>query len=688
MGSEPLIRAETATRTEARARAGAALTAALTVLVVPIVLVGAAACSGGDRASSPPGAVDPPTSGGCNGSCASATTFLTQSEVERVLAQATAEAQARGVQATIAVSDRVGNVLGVFRMTGADTTVTLQSTAAGGTPVVGGLEGVDIVPDSAAAIAKAVTAAFVSSEGNAFSTRTASQIVQDHFNPGEALTPGGPLFGVQFSQLPCSDLSRRFAGGAAAAGPMRSPLGLAADAGGLPLYKSGTPVGGVGVVADGIYGLDRSIADRDLDIDELLALAGSFGFAAPDDRRGDRITADGKVLRFSDALFSDLAANPASAPAFASLNGSAGALVAVPGYAAAATRGGVAFGQPASGIRADALDFAGLDAFVLVDDANAERFRPIAGTEGGQALTAAEVRELLARALSTANRARAQIRRPLGDPARVTVSVVDTAGTILGIVRSRDAAVFGVDVSLQKARSAAFLSSAGAAAALAAVPPAEYLDGGLVTLRTVALGDYVSGARNFLGLPNALGDGQVAFSTRALGNVARPFFPDGVDAAPPGPFSKVAGEWSPFSTGVQLDLIHNALVQHAGFIAGLVADVGSNCTGVAGFSGGFAVGAPIPAVANGLQIFPGGVPIYRGPTLVGAIGVSGDGVDQDDMIAFLGVHETAVALGTINNADAALRSDRLAPQGTRLRYVSCPQAPFRDSTEQEPCNGR
>lgn len=646
------------------------------------------ACSGGDSTSSPPGSVDPPAAGGCNGSCASATTFLTQADVERVIAQAVAEAQARSVQGTIAVSDRVGNVLGVFRMNGAATTVTLRSTLAAATPVDGGLEGITIVPDAMAAIAKAVTASFVSSEGNAFSTRTASQIIQEHFNPGEALSPSGPLFGVQFSQLPCSDLSRRFAGGPAAAGPMRSPLGLAGDSGGLPLYKSGTPVGGVGVIADGLYGIDRDPADRDLDADELVALAGSFGFAAPDDRRGDRITADGKTLRFSDAGFADLAASPGSAPSFAAINGVAGNVVAVGGYTAAATRPGVAFGQPASGIRPDTLDFAGLDAFVLVDDVNVERFRPRAGTEGASALTAAETRELLARALATANRARAQIRRPLGDPARVTISVVDSAGTILGIVRSRDAPVFGVDVSLQKARTAAFLSSAGAAAALGAVPDAEYLAGGLISLRTEALAQYVTDTRAFLGLPAALADGQVAFSARALGNLARPFYPDGVESAPQGPFSKPGGEWSPFSTGVQLDLVYNALVQHVGFVAGLAPDVGANCTGVGGFSSGFAVSAPIATLANGLQIFPGAVPIYRNATLVGAIGVSGDGVDQDDMIAFLGVHEAGAVLGTLSNAPAALRSDALTPRGTRLRYVSCPQAPFLDSTAQEVCNGR
>jgi uncharacterized protein GlcG (DUF336 family) len=39
----------------------------------------------------------------------------------------------------------------------------------------------------------------------------------------------------------------------------------------------------------------------------------------------------------------------------------------------------------------------------------------------------------------------------------------------------------------------------------------------------------------------------------------------------------------------------------------------------------------------GIITFAGGVPIYRGSTLVGAIGVSGDGVDEDEQVAICGV---------------------------------------------------
>jgi uncharacterized protein GlcG (DUF336 family) len=653
--------------------------AAIVAALLPVL----AACG----SSSGPAAVgvDPATPAtGCSGSCADTATSLSIADVEGVIARAVAEAQARGAPATIAVVDRVGNVLAVFRMNGAASSATVRSP---GAAVDGGLEGVNVVPDTIAAIAKAITGAYLSTEGNAFSTRTASQIVQDHFNPQDPLQAGGPLFGVQFSQLPCSDLLNRFAG-AIGTGPQRSPLGLSADSGGFPLYKAGTPVGGVGVISDARYSFDRNISDVDTDDDELIAVAAMSSLAAPAERRASVIAVDGRSLRFSDGSESQLLSSPAAAPAFASIDNIAGVLLAVPGYANAAISAGTAFSQAASGIRADTLDFPGLDAFVLVDSFDVERFRPQAGTDGAPALSAAEVQQVLSSALQVANRARAQIRQPSGSRARVTISVVDSNGVVLGIVRSRDAPVFGIDVSLQKARTANFFSSAAAAAALSAVPDATYLDGGLVVLRKEPLAQYVTAVRSFLGLPNALADGAIAFSDRAGGNMSRPYFPDGIAGNPPGPFSKPAGEWSPFSTGLQLDLVYNALIQHVGFTQGLVPDAPQNCTGVDGFDNGFALSGVIPALANGTQIFPGSVPIYRGATLVGAIGVSGDGVDQDDMIAFLGVHEAAQVLGSIGNAAATIRADTLAPQGTHLRYVNCPVAPFLASDEQNVCAGK
>jgi uncharacterized protein GlcG (DUF336 family) len=642
-----------------------------------------AGCGGGSGSGDTPPdvAVDTPQS--CDGSCASSSTFLTAADVQDVMARAVAEAQARNAPATIAVVDRVGNVLGVFAMNGAPKTVTVRTPDR---TVDGGLEGVSIVPSTLAAIAKAVTGAYLSSEGNAFSTRTASQIVQEHFAPSERLAASGPLSGVQFSSLPCSDLVNRFSAGADA-GPKRTPLGLSADPGGFPLYKGGTPVGAVGVMADGLYSLDTNIQDLDSDVDEQIAWAATFGRAAPEDRRADRITVDGKSLRFSDSTFGDVQSATRMPPTFESLNGSAGALVAVPGYFDGTVIDGTAFGQPASGIRPDTQDFVGLDAFVLVDSANVERFRPRAGSEASGALTAEEVKQILVGALKTANHSRAQIRRPTGSRARVTVSVVDSNGVILGVASTRDAPVFGIDVSLQKARTAAFFSSVQAAVAINALPDAVYLKGDLTILRNEPLGQYVTAARAFTGLPMLLGDGQIAITSRAVGNLERVFYPDGIDGNPAGPLANPMSQWSVFSTGMQLDLAYNAIVHHVGFVLGLVPDVANNCTGDTGAAGGFTTSAPIAGLANGIQIFPGSAPVYRDRQLVGAVGVSGDGVDQDDMIAFLGLQDAASRLGSFGQAPADMRADQLLPFGARLRYVSCPQAPFIDSDVSEPCRG-
>ena len=646
------------------------------------ILVG---CTSGDR---PNGNGTDQTSG-CSGSCADASSFLTVSDVEKIISQGVFEAQSRGVAATIAVSDRVGNILGLYKMTGANTNGVTVTTNGG---IDSGLDGA-IIPsigngDVTAAIAKAITGAYLSSEGNAFSTRTAGQIIQDHFNPGEDNQPAGPLFGVQFSQLACSDLILSDTGGTSGIGPKRSPLGLSADPGGFPLYKNGTVVGGVGVISDEEYTLDKNLLDIDYDQDEVIALAASFSFIAPADRQANRITVDGKTLRFSDALVSDISSNPTNAPTFASIGAGVGSLLALTTYTDGTIRAGTAFGTATSGIRADAGAFASLDGFVLVDALDNNRFSPTASVVGASPLSQPEVSQILQSALAVSNKARAQIRRPLGTPARVTISVVDAEGNILGIVRGRDAPVFGIDVSLQKARTAAFFSSSQANTLIQALPDAEYLLDDLSGVdRTVDLSDYVIATRNFLGLPTALADGAYAFTDRAGGNLSRPFYPDGLQNSGAGPLSKPAAEWSAFSTGFQLDTVYNSMTKHLAFLLGVLgSDVTSGCGGKS-FTGADVASSPL--LANGLQIFPGSVPIYRNGDLVGAIGVSGDGVDQDDMIAFLGVHNAGLSLsGSINNAPASIRADNLQPQGVRLRYVQCPQAPFINDDAMNVCDGK
>lgn len=616
---------------------------------------------------------------GCDGNCPSQA--LAVEEVERILQQGVAASKMAGVASTIAVVDRVGNVLALYQMPGAAATTTIQ----GKIGAQGGLEGVT-VPATLAAISKAGTGAYLSSQGNAFSSRTASQIIQEHFLPGQKNQPGGPLFGVQFSSLPCGDVvvhnpslaagglgGKEKAGGSL--GPRPMPLGLSGDPGGLPIYKNGDLVGGIGVEFNGVYTVDRDVFDFDIDTEEEIALAASVGFEAPAERTGDNVFIAGRSLRFADVGYGDVSVFDGSLEPLDTTG-----LRAEPLYARAEIRAGVPFGTAASGIANTVR--AGQPAAVLVNSGGAPRFPSRGGRAlpGGVELKPSEVEALLDATLLTAYRLRAAIRTPRDTAARNSIFIVDDRGTALGFIRSQDAPVFSIDVALQKARGAALFSAADAGAKLTQAFVSS--GGGFAT-------DYAAAYSAFTG-GGAL-DGSYAFAARSVGNLARPFFIDGIEGRPNGPFSlpfpgtAPGRSWSPFNTGLQLDLI----------IGGIVAPIvnpGSVPNSCANSSVFGSLGR------NGIQIFPGAVPLYRDGVLIGAIGVSGDGIDQDDMIAFFGASRsgldyaghTGVGDASLGfNAPAEIRADTIEfPQrDSRVRYVNCPEAPFRGENAQNLCDG-
>ena len=511
----------------------------------------------------------------------SATTNLTSTDVQTILQQAASTATSLAKAVTIIITDREGNIIGRFAMSGAPATTTIRSIGAPGQ----GLEGT-VAPAIEAATAKAATAAFFSTTGNAFSTRTAGFILQEHFPPGISFRAAGPLFGVQFSSLPCGDIKLTSA-----------RLGLSGDPGGLPIYKNGLAAGGIGVEGDGLYTVDRDPTDNDQPFEELIAAAGIRGFEAPAGIRGDTILVDGIRLPFS---------NVTNAPAPTTVASIVGSVITAP---------------PAS-------EFTPQVVGGVAGEVSPRFFPFIAGTApSSNALTAAEVQTIISHAAQQANITRAAIRQPLGSNARVSIAVVDTAGVVLGVFRQQDAPVFGYDVAVQKARTAAFFSSANAA----------------TTLRTAGFGSYVDRAA----ADGLLLNGAVAFSDRAVGFLHRPFFPDGIDGSAAGPFSTSIGSWSPFNVGLQLDLVRtNFLAALSGPVVG--------CTS-------------IPALPNGIQIFAGSVPLYKNGLLVGAIGISGDGIDQDDLIAAAGANGFSPPVG--------VRSDQIFVRGVRLPFLKFPRSP-------------
>jgi len=499
---------------------------------------------------------------------------LTLADVQRIIAQAATRANHISTNSIIAVSDREGYVLGVWSVNG--------MTAATGAFT-------DLVAN---ATMRAGTAAFLSSDQQAFTSRTAGFIVQQHFPPGVNNKPPGPLVGVNFSNLPFSDVNRlknpasydSTVTNGINGGLVPTPItgGLAGVPGGVPLYKNGRLVGGVGVAGDGhkATAITPQITANP-DLDEDVALAGQIGFAPTDPILGSHVTIDGIRLPY---VFSSTSLATTSPLGSIGVNYSAFPLTAGPGpiHYPTATFGGVV-GQMRIAIGSDPSSL------------------PLPG--GTSRLTAREVTNIIVAAANRARTTRAGIRLPRGQAAQTFISVVNNpnlAGSppvILGsFCTSPDTTRFSWDVSVQKARTALFFSESNR-----------------------------------------------AYSARTVGFLAQSTYPPGIDGTQPGLFF---GLQERFSIITPIAIVATNPVNGAVF---------TTSTGVN------------PNLPNGITIFPGGFPLYRNGVLVGAIGVSGDGIDQDDIIAASGA--------SLFPAPEPIRADRSQYRGARLPYAKFPRNP-------------
>ncbi len=486
-------------------------------------------------------------------------------DVQTLIAQAVEQAQLRGNSVDIAITDREGNVLGAFSMT----------NSAGSTtdPLFG-------------SIAKARTAAFLSSNQHGFTSLTGCYITRNHFPPGITNTPGGPLFGVPFSSIGSGDVQPNNPDSVKSqAGETLSPgaPGLTGIPGGLPIFKNGLLAGGIGVSSTSSslpVGFDLDLCSGET-ADELIALGAVVGFEPSEGKRGDDILIDGIRFLYSNTRNQ---AKTFTLDFNSDVDGVLGTIdvsfpiIPTPSPGRFPTSGPVNLGVK--------FDFS------------------IKGsTRGSPFLTASEVQTIIDNAVAQANKTRAAIRRPLGSPARVFVTVCDVDGTILGIWRTPDATLFSYDVSAQKARTVVAFSNP-----------------------TDSLGTRI---RQIMGLaPGA----PFAMTCRAVGFLSQDFYPPGIDeellGAPDLP--------GPLFQGPNFDLQDS-------------------------------IGRGQAPLGNGITIFPGAVPLYRNGRLIGGIGVSGDGVDQDDIISFAG------AKGFL--PPESIRCDQFFYRGIRLPFVKFPRRP-------------
>jgi uncharacterized protein GlcG (DUF336 family) len=463
------------------------------------------------------------------------------------------QAAASSVNSTtmvIAVTDRLGNILGVFQEPNAPATTAGNFSA---------IPNATLPATTEVAIALARTAAFFSNSQAPLSSRTVRFISTIHFPAGVMYTSNAPLYGIENTNRGCplapasnfvpgqsvppATLSDGMTPGL---GPITGKVDLndsdqtAVNPGGVPLYKGGVLVGGIGVT-----GVPANTA-------EFAAYSALAGFAPVQIPPPVVVFINGIELPFVNQTTQPDGTSPASVDV---TNPNSGTFAIGP------------IDGPGPAPEGDLI---------------AAQAGPIGG------LSQSDVQGILDAAVAAANQTRAVIRLPIGQRTKMAIAISDLDGTLLALHRMPDATVFSIDVAAAKSRNVIYFTGS--------LPPLH--SGTAVTNRTIGFG-------------------------------AQPFYPPGIDGTSPGPF---------------FDLY--------------TSDVANPCTQGA---------QPVNPNQNGIVFFPGSLPLYRNGVLVGGLGVSGDGVDQDDYVT---------AQGAINfPAPASIRADQVILRGVRLPYQTFPRNP-------------
>jgi uncharacterized protein GlcG (DUF336 family) len=231
-------------------------------------------------------------------------------------------------------------------------------------------------------------------------------------------------------------------------------------------------------------------------------------------------------------------------------------------------------------------------------------------------LTADMVTRMIQQGIAAANATRAQIRLPIGVRTKMVFAVADKQGNILGLYRMNDATIFSIDVAVAKARNVSYYSDA------AALQPI----------------DQVKGLK-----PGA------SLSNRTFRYLAQPRFPEAVDGEEPGPFSILNDGNKAIGANYKSVLGHDAFFPQTNFRDQRDPIVNQ----------------------NGIVFFPGSQGVYAdggNGVLIGGLGVSGDGVDQDDFIT----SQAGIGFGP----PPPLRADNFFVRDVRLPFNKFPRNPL------------
>ena len=600
-------------------------------------------------------------------------TQLTADDVKQIVAQAATRATQVDTQSIIAVVDRAGYVLGVWDVEGNPTPNTL---------------------DVSGAIARAGTAAFLSSDQNAFTSRTAGYIIQQHFPPFVRDTTPGPLVGVGISsagltpdkfvvtgvnpttgvvsinvemghsdvnfikQIPPPPPGVTTTGTFDPNSPVYYPINPFAPAGTPHPMPPEYP----GAQSPGVYGAGTytgtainftvpNAKAASADVTSGTAPEGSvvlgtvpIGASLNDSPGGVPLYKNGELVGGVGVTGDNSPDNMATGDAIVlgSLRLISNQRDATPGFKEGpdtdedvALAGQAGF-TPSNSILATLDYIGGIQIPYVETSTSLSGVMPLSSL--GVAVDGYPLQKsppLFNYPAAEFGGVAGQIRFPIrgdtmpglinGKTARLSAGEV---GNIIANVAARSA-ITRAGIRLPLGVSAEiFITVVGDPGDTGHAPPILGVFG--THDATVFSWDVaVQKARTAFFFSN----NDLAESSRTVGFLAQRYYPPGLDGNPPGPFF-----------GLQEGLLVD---QFLFFVKG--------------------IGHANPYLPNQITVFPGGFPLYRKGVLIGAVGVSGDGVDQDDIMS---------ASGTVNfEAPDNIRADSFLYQGARLPYAKFPRDP-------------